>query len=682
MFPSNYEEFIYKSRYARWLEGEGRREDYPETVERFLSFMLEHLKQKHDYDIPAAVLQDTREALLAFDALPSMRALMTAGPALMRNNMAAFNCSYEAISEMAAFWEAMGILLNGTGVGYSAERKFTDLLPEVPSELLNHGAVIMVEDSKEGWVEAYKTLLKRLYRGEVSGWDTSAVRPKGARLKTFGGRASGPEPLQKLFDFTIDMFYGAVGRKLEPIECHDLMCMIADIVVVGGVRRSAMISLSDLNDPFLANAKGFFDVLAHQELGNGRHRFKVQYTAVSERWFEGNLDQYGFDEFQRSGKIGWWVIFPHRALANNSAVYEEKPDAETFIREWGTMVASKAGERGFFNRAAAEKQVLKTGRRKGGFAWGTNPCSEIILRNMGVCNLSEVVVRATDTLEELKRKVEIATIFGTWQSTLTNFPGMREDWIKNAEEERLLGVSMTGAMDHPVLSTTEGDEWREILRDHAVAVNKALAAQIGIAQAAAVTCIKPSGTTSQLTNTASGLHVRHSDFYIRTVRGDKKDPLSQFLIDAGVPAEDCVMRPDTTVVFSFPIKSPDGALTRADVNALDQLESWKRFQDHWCEHKPSCTVSVKDEEWVDVASWVFKNFDDLSGISFLPHTDHVYQQAPYQEITEEEYNEWLKRMPEKIYWQVLASYETEDHTSGSQTLACSSGACELVDINA
>lgn len=989
MFPSDFEHFIYKSRYARWVEPLGRREVLPETVDRYLGFMQSHLLEKHQYTIPSDIVNEAREFLLDFDALPSMRAFMTAGEALGRSPMAGFNCSFMAARKIDVFKEAMNILLHGTGVGYSVERQFVQELPVVAAEMAASDAVIMVEDSKEGWYEAFHTLIQRLYRGEVCGWDVSKVRKKGERLKTFGGRASGPEPLVELFKFTVDTFKHAYGRQLEPIEVHDILCKVADIVVVGGVRRSAMISLSDVDDPYLAAAKSPIKVLDRQG-----DKVLVQYTAHGPRWFTAKLSNWDISELERTGTVNFWTIFPHRALANNSAVYEEKPSAEVFLREWAVMVASKAGERGFFNREAAERQVAKLGdRRKGGFKWGTNPCCfsakaelltdtgyvsfgelaqrasvnvvshdgsvsvgkvwstgvksvvdvkfhprlglepirctpdhifqlvdgteceasdlrtkqimpyarfkdvdlqsedflmgfvlgdgtltdldnetkrgmavnfskkdreiaeawghtsgantwysrgvselakkyalpaatlgqrglpeslqsaealsglysangsvvtkhrvalksidraqletlqgllsgmgivsyittnksrsqefdngvyqmaesydlnisqytslvrfaetinfgqtykrealrellihrspmviavvpageeevfdftepknhwgvvngfvahncEIILRDCGVCNLSEVPVYGHDTMETLRKKVRMATIFGTWQSTLVDFVGLRPEWKENAEEERLLGVSLTGSMDHHFLQKAEKEVLEE-LKQVAIDTNAEMADAIGINRSAAITCVKPSGTTSQLTNTASGLHVRHSPFYIRTVRGDRKDPITQFLIDQGVPHESCVMKPETTVVFSFPIRAPEGALTRNDQTALQQLESWKRFQDNWCEHKPSCTVTVRDEEWASAGAWVYENFDTLSGISFMPHSEHVYAQAPYQECDEATYLAAAAAMP-VVDWAALDEYEIEDTTTNMQTLACSAGACELV----
>jgi ribonucleoside-triphosphate reductase len=580
------------------------------------------------------VIEELRDAILSLSVMPSMRMLMTAGPALQRDNTAGYNCSYIAVDDVKAFDEAMMILLCGTGVGFSVERQHIAKLPEVPDQLFYSNDVIVVHDSKEGWAKAYRKLIAMLYAGEIPKWDVSKVRPAGAKLKTFGGRASGPEPLIDLFNFSINVFKGAVGRRLNSIECHDIMCKIGDIVVVGGVRRSAMISLSNLSDDRMRHAK--------------------------------------------SGQ--WWEANPQRALANNSVVYTEKPDVESFLREWTALVESKSGERGIFARYAADKHVEKNGRRKTGYEWGTNPCSEIILRSNQFCNLTEVVVRSTDTFATLQNKVRLATILGTIQSTYTKFPYLRKVWAKNTEEERLLGVSLTGIMDCEITVAPE-PEFLEELRNISVDTNKEWADKLGIPQSAAITCVKPSGTVSQLVDAGSGIHARHSPYYIRTVRGDVKDPLTQLMIDEGVPAEPEVFHPDSTMVFSFPVKSPDNAVTRNDMTALEQLEVWKLYAVNWCEHKPSVTISVRDDEWLEVGAWVYKNFDLCSGISFLPHSDHTYQQAPYQDCDEETYEELLSRMPASIDWSRLGEYEQEDNTAGSQTLACVAGVCEVVDLN-
>jgi len=633
IFPSDYEEFIYTSRYARWIESEGRREKWHETVDRYVDFMRgklnEDVSDKIDWE-------EIRAAVFNFEVMPSMRALMTAGPALARDNTAGYNCSFLPIDDPKAFDEAMFILLCGTGVGFSVEHKYTKKLPEIPDELFNSDTTIMVKDSKEGWAKALRQLIALLYSGEIPQYNLSRVRPAGARLKTFGGRASGPGPLDDLFKFTIKAFQAAAGRRLNSLECHDIMCKIGEVVVSGGVRRSAMISLSDLQDDRMRHAK--------------------------------------------SGQ--WWENNAQRGLANNSAVYNERPDMETFMREWLSLVESKSGERGIFNREAANNQVKKNERREDGFEWGTNPCSEIVLRPYQFCNLSEVVVRESDDLDDLTRKVRIATIIGTIQSTLTHMPYLRKIWKKNTEEERLLGVSLTGIMDHNVLSkTTDSARWLNTMRQVSVDTNAKYAELLGIPVSASITCVKPSGTVSQLVDAASGIHTRHNPQYIRTVRGDKKDALTQFMIDSGIPAEDDVMNPNSTTVFSFPKKAPDGAICRHDKSAIEQLELWLIYQREWCEHKPSVTISVKDDEWLAVGAWVYKHFDEISGISFLPFSDHTYRQAPYQDCTFEQYEEMLNSMPEKIDWSKLSEYEHTDNTVSSQTLACTGSVCEVVDIS-
>ena len=628
--PTDYQAFIHTSRYARWLDEENRRETWAETVRRYLSKVVVP-KTRNEI-----VVGDIEEAILGLEIMPSMRALMTAGPALDRDNTAGYNCSYLPVDDPKSFDEAMFILLCGTGVGFSVERQYVSKLPEVPDQLFTSEDVIVVHDSKEGWAKAFRKLVAMLYAGEIPTWDTSKVRKAGAKLKTFGGRASGPGPLEDLFRFTVAMFKGAQGRKLSSIECHDLMCKIGEVVVVGGVRRSAMISLSNLSD----------DRMRHAKSGN------------------------------------WWEGQGQRALANNSVAYTEKPDMETFMREWLSLVESKSGERGIFSRPASKKQAAKGGRRNPDFDFGTNPCSEIILRPYQFCNLTEVVVRATDTLEDLERKVKLATILGTIQSTYTHFPYLRKIWQKNTEEERLLGVSLTGIMDNKLLGPTNAglDKTLKRLKDVAVATNAEWAERLGIPVSAAITCVKPSGTVSQLVDSASGIHARHSAYYIRTVRGDNKDPLTQFMKDQGIPNEPCVMKPETTTVFSFPQKSPEGAITRNDMTAIEQLSLWLTYQRNWCEHKPSVTITVRDHEWMEVGAWVYKHFDEVSGVSFLPHSDHTYQQAPYQEVSEREYLDALALMPERIDWTKLSDYEKEDMTKSSQTFACSSGVCEIVDL--
>jgi len=627
--PTDYQNFIAISRYARWLPEEGRRENWAETVDRYITSVVAPV-------VDSGKAQEIREAILSLGVMPSMRAVMTSGKALERDNTCAYNCSYLPVDDPKSFDEAMFILLCGTGVGFSVERQYVNKLPEVPEQLFESEDTIVVADSKEGWAKAYRKLLALLWAGEIPTWDVSKVRPAGAKLKTFGGRASGPAPLEDLFRFTITKFKGAQGRKLSSIECHDIMCKIGEIVVVGGVRRSAMISLSNLSDDRMRHAK--------------------------------------------SGQ--WWENQGQRALANNSTAYTEKPDMETFMREWTALVESKSGERGIFNRQASQKQAAKNGRREFMVDFGTNPCSEIILRPYQFCNLTEVVVRATDNLDDLIRKVELATILGTIQSTFTNFPYLRKKWKDNTEEERLLGVSLTGIMDNPLLTSKNSglEKTLEHLRDVAIATNADWAKRLGIPQSSAITCVKPSGTVSQLVDSASGIHARHSPYYIRTVRGDNKDPLTQFMKDMNIPNEPCVMKPENTTVFSFPVKSPKGAVTRNDMTALEQLEMWLTYQRHWCEHKPSVTVSVRDHEWMEVGAFVYKNFDEMSGVSFLPHSDHTYQQAPYQDATKSDYEMLLSVMPKSIDWSKLAEYEQEDNTASSQTFACSGDVCEIVDL--
>jgi len=626
--PTDYQAFIHKSRYAKYFDGEGR-ESWGKTVSRYMDNVVRRVTGDNSY------INDIEQAILGQEIMPSMRAMMTAGPALDRDNTAGYNCSYLPVDDPKSFDEAMYILLCGTGVGFSVERQFISKLPEVP-ELFESESIVVVKDSKEGWAKGFRQVLALLWAGEIPKWDVSRVRPAGARLKTFGGRASGPAPLVELFNFAVSTFKAAQGRKLSSMECHDLMCFIGQIVVVGGVRRSAMISLSNLSDDRMRHAK--------------------------------------------SGQ--WWETAGHRALANNSVSYTEKPDMETFMREWLALVESKSGERGIFNREASKKQAAKFGRRDPNHEFGTNPCSEIILRPYQFCNLTECVVRATDTIEDLERKVKLATILGTIQSTMIKFPYLRKVWQNNTAEERLLGVSMTGIMDNPLMTNKNRglEKTLEHLRSIAVATNAEWAELLGIPASASISCVKPSGTVSQLVDSASGIHARHSPYYIRTVRGDSKDPLTQFMIDQGIPNEPCVMKPDSTVVFSFPVKSPEQAVTRNDMTAVEQLELWLTYQRHWCEHKPSVTISVRDSEWMSVGAFVYEHFDEMSGVSFLPHSDHTYQQAPYQDCTKEEYQEMLALMPDSIDWEELNDYESEDNTVSMQTMACSGDSCEIVDL--
>ena len=631
--PTKYQEFIHLSRYSRWLPKEGRRETWRETVTRYFDFFQEHLKQSCKYSLDKSLREELEDAVIHLKIMPSMRCLMTAGEALKRENIAGYNCSYVAVDRPQAFDEILYVLMNGTGVGFSVERQFVSNLPTVADEFHPSDTTIVVQDSKMGWAKAFKELVAMLYHGQIPKWDLSKVRPAGAPLKTFGGRASGPEPLRRLFEFTKEIFQNAHGRKLSSIECHDIVCKTAEIVVVGGVRRSALISLSNLSDDRMRVAK--------------------------------------------SGQ--WWIDNGQRALANNSACYTEKPDIGIFMDEWKALYDSKSGERGIFNRESAKKIAEKNERRDVGHDFGTNPCSEIILRSREFCNLSEVVVRPEDTEHTLLNKVRLATILGTFQSTLTNFKYVSKDWKKNCIEERLLGVSLTGIMDN---KWTAGklpglDVLLKNLKQMSVDTNKEWSNKLKINQSAAITCVKPSGTVSQLVDSASGIHARHNPYYIRTVRGDKKDQLTKMMVEQGFPAEDDVMKPNDTTVFSFPIKCSPDAVFRQDLSAIEQLELWKTYQVHWCEHKPSVTISVKEEEWIDVGAWVYKNFDLMSGVSFLPYSEHTYKQAPYQDCTLIEYSELVKKMPTEVNWSKLSDYEKTDMTIGSQELACSAGSCEI-----
>ena len=637
MLPTEYQNYIAISRYARWIEKENRRETWSETVERYVSYMQGRYEKLTKKKLDKKERDRWVDAITTLKVMPSMRALMTAGPALDKDNVAGFNCSYVAIDNVRTFDEIMYILMCGTGVGFSVERQYVDKLPEIAEKFHTTETVIKVRDSKIGWAKSYRELIAMLYAGQIPQFDVSLVRPAGAKLKTFGGRASGPDPLRDLFKFSIETFQKASGRKLNSIECHDIVCKIADVVVCGGVRRSALISLSNLSDIRMRDAK--------------------------------------------TGQ--WWDNNPQRSYANNSVAYTEKPDIGTFMKEWVSLYDSKSGERGIFNRVASQKMATRSGRRDGEHDFGTNPCSEIVLRNKQFCNLSEVVVRPDDTEKTLKEKVEIATIFGTLQSTLSDFRYLTKQWKDNTEEERLLGVSLTGIMDNFILS---GGAFNQAvlksmlvnLKDHAIETNKKWAELLGVNQSTAITCVKPSGTVSQLVDSASGIHPRYSPYYLRTVRADKKDPLCDMMIDKGFHAEDDVMKPNDTKVIYFPMKSPVESVMRDAKSAIEQLEIWKTYQLYWCEHKPSITVYVKEEEWLQVGAWVYENFDVMSGVSFLPHSDHSYKQAPYQEVDKKTYQEWVAKTPRNINWMDLTQYEKEDTTTSSKELACTAGACEIV----
>ena len=628
----SYQTFIAKSRYSRFIDTSNRREHWPETVDRYMGFMHKHLETKMNYHMPQELFNDLHSAILNHEVMPSMRALMTAGEALDRDNTAGYNCSYLPIDDVKSFDEAMYILLCGTGVGFSVESKYVQKLPDVPALMFNSDTTIVVSDSKAGWAKALRQILALLYSGEIPKWNVSKVRAAGARLKTFGGRASGPEPLVDLFRFVTSKFQGAAGRKLTSLECHDIMCKIGEVVVVGGVRRSAMISLSDLSD----------DRMRHAKSGN------------------------------------WWEREGQRALANNSASYNVKPTVGEFMAEWLALYQSHSGERGIFSREAAKYTVEKNGRRDSSFDFGTNPCSEIILRPYQFCNLTEVVARDTDDESSLIRKVRLATILGTFQSTLTEFPYLRKIWQNNTEAERLLGVSITGILDCPVLNDVNDvglSSRLEMLRETAVTSNKEFAETLGIPQSAAITCVKPSGTVSQLVDSASGIHARHSQYYIRRVRNDNKDPITQFLKEQGVPAEVDVMKPLDTTIFSFPMKAPDGCITRDELDSFTHLKLWLAYQRHWCEHKPSVTVYVKEEDWPSVGAWVWEHFNEISGISFLPWDGGTYKQAPYEEINQSEYENMKAKMPSTIDWDSFT--ETTDNVEGAQQLACVAGVCEI-----
>ncbi len=627
------QQYIHTSRYARWLPEEGRREIWGETVDRYINFFENHIKENTKGSIKS-VKNDIRDAIFNMEAMPSMRSLMTAGPALERENIAGYNCAFVAVDSPRAFDESLYILMNGTGVGFSVETHQVEKLPMVAEEFYETDTTIVVADSKLGWAKALKELVAMLYTGQVPNIDTSNVRPAGSPLKVFGGRASGPEPLLETFDAFINTFRAAMGRRLTSLECHDLMCWVASCVVVGGVRRAALISLSDLTDERMRHAK--------------------------------------------TGQ--WYTTEKHRSFSNNSAVYKEKPDIGVFMSEWLSLYNSKSGERGIISRDALKKKVLENERRDADHDFGVNPCGEIILRPKGFCNLSEVVVRSTDTMADLERKVRIATIIGTLQSTLTKFKYLSSAWTKNAEEERLLGVSLTGIQDNKITNgKIKGlDGTLDILKQIAIDTNKEWATKLGIAQSTAITTVKPSGTVSVLVDSASGIHSRYAPHYIRTVRADKEDSVSQFMIDFGVPVEDDVIAPDHNHVFSFPVEAPKDSVVTEDRTALEQLEIWLTYRRHWCEHNPSVTISVKEHEWIEVGAWVYEHFDEVGGISFLPFTDHIYKQAPFIPITKKEYDEHNSKMPKELEWIALGAYEQTDQTTASQTLACTSGACEII----
>ena len=636
--PTLYQNFIHVSRYARWVEDEKRRETWGETVNRYVDFMCD---EQCAGKVSAHFKKQIRDAILNLEVMPSMRAMMTAGTALKKDNAAGFNCCYVALDDVRAFDEALYLLMCGCGVGFSSERQFVNQLPPVPCDLKDVDDVVTVADSKTGWAKSYRELLKFLYEGKIPKWDISKLRPAGAPLKTFGGRASGPGPLVDLFKFTIETFKIAAdegGRKLQSLECHDLMCKIGEVVVSGGVRRSALISLSNPSDDRMRHAK--------------------------------------------SGE--WWKTDPQRSMANNSAAYTEKPDMDTFMREWLALFQSKAGERGIFNRQAIQKHAEKFGRRDPNYEFGLNPCGEIGLRSAGMCNLTEVVVKPDDDIDELRRKVKIATILGTLQASCTNFRYLRSIWKKNVEEEALLGVSLTGILDNELTSGRKGmdrlADALDQLRLYTREINAEWADKIGINRSAATTCVKPSGTVSQLVNTSSGIHPRFSHNFIRRVRVDKKDPLAQFMMEQGFPWADDVTQPEHHVVFEFPIAAPPNAVVSEDLKALDHLELWLAYRQHWTEHNPSATIYLREHEWLDAAAWVYRNFDEIGGLTFLPYSGHSYRQAPYEEIDEDTFKELEKKMPKTVDWTLLAEFEKEDHTISAKEYACTGDHCEVVDV--
>ncbi len=632
ILPTEYQQFIHLSRYSRWDYDKGRRETWAETVDRYFNFFKEHLQVNYNYEFKEGDIKELKEAILQLKIMPSMRCLMTAGPALKKENVAGYNCSYIHVDSIRSFDEILYVLMNGTGIGFSVERRHTDKLPSLPEELHETETTIMVADSKLGWARSFKELVALLYSGHIPKWDLSNVREAGSILKTFGGRASGPEPLENLFNFTVKIAQEAKGRKLKPIECHDIVCKVAEVVVVGGVRRSALLSLSDIDDDEMRYAK--------------------------------------------SGE--WWKENGQRALANNSANYHQEPHTGTFLREWTALYDSKSGERGIFSSKASALQAKRCSDRavnEETHTFGTNPCSEIILRSREFCNLSEVVVRSGDKLTDIAKKVRLATMLGTIQSTLTNFKYLPREWKRNCEEERLLGVSLTGIMDNPLTAKPLSKDL-QFLRDVAIETNKAFAEEIGINPSASITCVKPSGTVSQLVDSASGIHARHSPYYIRRVRMDRKDPMTTFMQDLEWAWEPDVTKPNDTVVFSFPMKSPEGCVTRHNQSAIEQLEVWKLYQEHWCQHKPSITITVKENEWIDVGAWVYRNFEIMSGVSFLPHSDHNYKQAPYEDCNKRTFKQLSSKMHEAD-WSNLSQYEEEDYTIASQELACVAGACEI-----
>lgn len=690
--PSDYQNFIHLSRYSRWLGDKKRRETWDETVTRYIDFLKEHVREnvkmvRRDQSELFDILDMIKTKILKLENMGSMRALMTAGEALKRDNVAGFSCSYDAANSLRTYDEMVYILMCGAGEGFSVEKTYVNKMPSSAESFFETDTVIMVEDSKIGWAKAYREFISLLFIGQIPKWDVSRVRPKGSRLKTFGGRASGPEPLIELFKYTINTVRRFAGKQLPTIAVFDLLCKVADIVVVGGVRRSALICLSDVNDEYMRKAKSNFDVIEYTLLGKnekGDRKYSVLINDVpyGERSLIVELDDWESEDLQSNHKLHWMHVHPERQLANISTCYDGKPSMGVFMAEWKALYDSKSGERGIVNRQALIKKACENGRRDTGYSeYGVNPCVEAILRLMQFCNLTEEVVRRGDTLKMLMEKMKFQVILGTVQSTLTKFRYLRNKWKLNTEEERLLGSSLTGIMDHAVLSGQEGEpkliQWLSKLKEVAIEANKEWAAKMNINQSAAITCIKPSGTVSQLTDSASGIHARHSPYYIRTVRIDKKDPMYSFMVDKKFPHEDVIGKESTTAIFKFPIKSPEGSIFRTDRTAIEQLNLWMIYKEHFCEHSPSITVTVKEDEWMSTGAWVYENFDDVTGIAFLPFSEHSYKQAPYQECSKEDYEKALEDMPKNIDWNGLSQYEDEDNTEGSQSLACVGGSCEI-----
>jgi len=625
MFKNPASEFVYIRTYSRWIEEKKRRETWEETVDRFMNFIVKERVDK----IPNKVLKKIKEKILNFEVMPSMRAMWSAGNAAKNENVSMYNCAFTAVDKPEAFAESLYILMCGTGLGYSVEKEIIEQFPTIPKIEIDKKETIVIEDSRKGWADSLKYLVNSLFEGKDIDFDYSQLRPKGARLITMGGRSSGPAPLINLHQYIRETFFKAQGRKLTPIECSDIMNQIADSVVVGGVRRSSQISLSDLEDEEMRNAK-------------------------------------------------IWPFPPRRSMSNNSAIYRIKPKAVEFLKEWASLAISGTGERGIFNIETAQKNCPE--RRKGKYIQGVNPCGEVNLRNKQFCNLSEVVITENDDFDTLLDKVETATWLGVIQSTFTDFPYLSKEWKKNCEEERLLGVSLTGQMDNPIILSVE---ILKALKRKAQKIAEHASKIMEINNPTAITLVKPSGTVSQLVDSSSGIHTRYAKYYIRRYRISSTDPLLKMIKDQGITVkpengqEDLKENEISTYVISFPIKSPENAVTRNNLSAIEQLEWYKKIQTNYCEHNASMTVYVKDEEWFEVGNWVYKNWNIVNGISFLPYDGGKYKQAPYEEITEEQYNKLIKSFKTIDYSQ-LSKYELEDNTEGAKMYNCSGDKCEIV----